>query len=1108
MPTIFKRSSGWKWVPDSDEINSADGALLRADNTIPDELGARRLRRGSETLYSRLDGAVHSMYSAQLQGNMHRITGAGNSLYVNGEKQISGLAGTGDVSFCDDSYQVFVSRGTEKKKWDGETLNNWGVTRPDSAPTLTAIDSITYAACSFDSTESPAVVVNEQAGTGPPFTPVFVANHVLPITHADYSATGALSLTPHAGTGRASVSKKFAANTDMLNFLGNVGGQTDLFDIRVWIEEPRKVDKVTVMFGMSTGEDPFLDDYYYFDFNIRNTGTVDIKDAASNSAAAYGVSNDRLLSPLTPQEITRVKSPADAGKILRAIGRFAGSRSRERADVSSASPAWGHLSVTRGQFSRVGGTPGRDWKTVRGFKVIYTAIPGSTDKIYLEDAIWTGGGNRALTGSFQVGVRFARKFLDKHGAEIYTELSPMSAISQQIVLQQQTLQVRLAAATMNSKDSQVNQVWVYLYGGFLDTFYRVAILPAAPGGGLQLEDLTDPNNLDDPGELAVMNSFAFSETTNESEETPDLLAKIYKSELEALIENEVFEPGSVGPPDNIVAIAGPWNKRIFCLTRDGWLYPSSNKNPSSFSLYQTIDLRMYGEPLWAVKTSTGVVVGMSKDIILIAGSGDQSEDNQLADLYPQPLNIANPPVDSSVSIDGNSIYYRSCDGPMVFAGASAQSIPFAGTSMLWKGYDRYGVEKLDTINGRFRFEMDDHQLYMVAPEGNNPVATITYDNTILPVINNKVVIDDRVYRFKSDAVPVANGDVYIGTTADEAWTNMVAAINDDEAGVYKVASAHPKVTAAIDLGADVVTLTAATRSRMYLFSDCPSANESVFETPSTSVWKFYGNEWTRFTYGVNTVCSLHREYDGGLIAGTYEGNVLEIETGDLDSAQKIYVEMLTPFSDGDSPLTRKDPADFQLHGQTGGSTGTVNFFTDTSDFPLTPIKTLQYSLLADGIWRASLLGVLPFQKIQVEIFGSMSALSFHGLGISYTERPQHVMVLDLNNLIPGNNADLSWINQIEVDCSSDYNLYLDVYKNGLLHCTELVPVNPGVRDVYTIGPLPRDTKGRRLGIILRTSHADGEGAIGFETYAVRVRSGTTGNVTELELGSGDGRSDQ
>lgn len=1095
MGIIFKKSSGWKWQPDSDEVNAAEDVLLRADNTIPDELGALRLRRGSRTIYSGLDGPVHSLYTAQLQGNMYRVTGALDSLYINGEKQLAGMAGVGDLAFADDAYQVFMARDTLKKKWDGETLNNWGIPAPDTAPTLSAIDAIKYTACNFDATD--LMTINEGAS----LTPVYVANY-----DASQPA-GALSLQADAAKGRASMTKKWATNEDFLNFLGNIGGQTDLFDMRIWMEDPRKVDKITIMFGMSTGTDPFLDDYYYFDFNIRNTGTVNIKDAASNQAAAYGISNAQILSPLKPQDITRVKSPSDAGKVLQALGRFAGSRSRERADTSAASPAWGHLSVTRGQFNRVGGTPGRDWKTVRGFKVVYSILPGSTEKIYVDDAIWTGGGNRALTGSFQVGFRFARRLLDKHGAEVYTELSPMSPISKTIVLQQQTLEVIIPAAQLSNKDPQVNQIWVYMYGGWLDTYYRVAVLPALPPSGMTIDDISDPNNLDDPGEWARLSSYAFTYSTNTSHETPDLRARIFKSELETLIENEVFEAGSVGPPDNIVSIAGPWNKRVFALTEEGWLYPSSQRSPSSFSLYQTLDLRQYGEPMWVVKTTQGVFVGLSKDIVMIAGSGDVAPDNLTADLYPVPLNIANPPVDRSIAHDGNMIYYRSSDGLMQFAGSTAQPLPYAGTSTLWKGFERYGIPALDIVNGRFRYAMYQHNLFVLVPEGINPQAYLYYTNTV-PQNGDKLILDTYTYRFAQTVVHV--GDVLIGADSDASWTNMTHAImgTGGTPGVdYLVNNAHPYITAAINLGNNIITFSAPNAtSKLYLFCSSPYAKVSRFETACTAVWKFYGDEWRRFTYGLNTISAIHRDYDGSLTAGTLEANVLELETGELDSNRDIYVEILTPYGDGGQPMSRKDPADLQVHAKTGGSLGTLNLYTDASEFPNQPTKTLQYATQHDGIYRLQIPDTGAFVKAQVEFLGNMSELSFHGFGVTYVPRPEHVVYLNLGTVMPEQGADVSWINQVELELISDYNVYLDIYKSGLLHSSQLITVNPGVRDVYTV-QMPRDTKGRRLHLYLRSAHADGEGFVGFETYMVRIRHAATGNVTELYVGQGDQRSD-
>jgi hypothetical protein len=118
-----------------------------------------------------------------------------------------------------------------------------------------------------------------------------------------------------------------------------------------------------------------------------------------------------------------------------------------------------------------------------------------------------------------------------------------------------------------------------------------------------------------------------------------------------------------------------------------------------------------------------------------------------------------------------------------------------------------------------------------------------------------------------------------------------------------------------------------------------------------------------------------------------------------------------------------------------------------------------------------------------------------------------VVVLNMGHVIPQDAADLAWINQVEFDLYSEVSpLYLEIYKSGQLHSTEEFPVKIGERDVYTVVP-PRDSKARRLGLILRTDGTAGEGFIGFELYAALVRHAATGNVTELRLTSGDDRSD-
>lgn len=719
MANLFRKAQGLRWTPDADATNAPEGTLLRAENTVPDETGARALRLGSVTLYTGLqEQRVHSLYTPTLQTTVFRLAGIDDQVYRDGVSFGVPFDGDGDIAFGDDAYQAFCARGQTKKKFDAEALINWGIDPPILAPLVSAITAITDEVMGFGDGDDADGTVAVNEGTG-----AFVDDYA-------GNTDGARSLVPNAGTGRASISKVFAADIDFMDVADAPGSETDLFDIRSWLEDPRKVDTVRVMFGLNTGTDPFLDDYYYFDFNINRNEQVDIKDPTTNAAAAYKISNTKRLSALSPQDITEIKTPEAAGGVLRRLGPLVGATSGARYDSQQASPAWGHFTVTRGQFKRVGGTVGRDWSTVRGFKVVYTAIPGSTEAIYLDDAIWTGGGSRSLTGTYLVGYRFARQFKDDDENEIYTELSPMSPLSDEIVLSQQSLQVTIISAALAAKDPQVDQVWVYLYGGFLDTFYRFVVSPATVSTGMTIDEITTPSgsDFDSPEKRTRLTTHGFTISPGAGAASTDLVMSLHKSELEALIENEVFTPGSVGPPDNIISIAGPLNGRMYALTSEGWLFPSSGKRPSTYSVYHAIDLRRYGTPYWSVRTQAGIYVGLSKDIIFIDGSGGETEDHVIVDLFPRPLNVANPPVDKAVATDGNSIIFRSADGLMYFSGQTLESVPPYGTSLLWRGYDRHGIFGLNIESGRFRMEVDNHNLYMLAPEGStDPTALWRYD---------------------------------------------------------------------------------------------------------------------------------------------------------------------------------------------------------------------------------------------------------------------------------------------------------------------------------------------------------------------------------------------
>jgi hypothetical protein len=1086
----------------------------------------------------------------------HRIAGVENTLYVDGVSTGVNFDGVGDFAVSDDAYQCFVARGTTNKKYDGTNVYNWGIAAPGLAPSVAAIDAISVIVAQFGNpagaetpTESntPAagagnnLVINEDDGTGA----VYVDNW-----NGD---TGyALSLNPSNTSGRATVSKKFNSDQDFYNLGGSIGSHTDLFDMRVWFQEPRNVNKLTIMFGLNTGTDPFVDDYYYFDFNIKNDGTVDMKPEDTNIVAAFDAATNSFLANLTPSEITDVRSPEAAGAIVKRLTSLRGATSTGRRDAQEASPAWGHLSVTRGQFKRVGKTSGRDWSTVRGFKVVYSITvgkTGSSNKVYLDDAIWTGGGSRSLTGDFQVGYRFARRFFDDSGNEVYTELSPMSPISDNISLAQQTLQVTIPNSALNSKDDQVDHTWIYVYGGWLDTFYRFAVTSATVSFGMTIDELTNPQgqNMNTVEERSRMASHGFTLSRQGAQSTVtasssgttvtvshtghgyttgqliyitgatngffnglhtitvtgvdaytytasgsfsgaatgtvyaydivtgvpartttgDIVVSITKSELDALLDNVPYEPGSVGPPNNIIDVAGPWNKRMFALNSEGWLYPSSSKAPSSFSLYHTIDLRQYGTPLWMSKTVGGIYVGCTKDIIRIAGSGDEQNNGLFLDLYAQPLNVANPPVDRAHSVDGNSIFYRSADGPMMFSGSSLQPIPFAGTELLWKNIDRLSQQSLETIKGRFAFEIDNHNLYMLAPEGDFVEASVSSITRTLTTAT--VTQADHGYS--------TNDQIVIrGATPTEYNGQKTITVVDVNTYTYTVGDN-------IDTPA-TGTITA------YKILD------------PTALWKYQPDfdQWTRYRYPYDLL-SLYREPDGSLLAGTCCGRIIEIEYSDSDDDAPIEVSLTTPFYDGGDPLSRKDSADLQWHGTTGGVSGTLSVRKD-GDLNPSSSYTLTASQESD-VYRTSSIDVGTFLRAGFNVSGTFSEFIMRAMNMTYTTRPQMVMALDSGWIIPPNNADLAWISEVELDCWSNADLQMKFYRDNILFDTADIAVTEGVRDMYRVNCI-RGCKGRRLRIYVVTTNSAGSGNTrGFEVYGLRVRFKGSGNLTDLPFGTTD-----
>lgn len=893
--TNLFRKMGTSWLPDADSVNAPEIALLRADNLVPDQIGGVSVRAGSAKLYSGLGRDsfydVHSLRTAELSdGNLYRLVGAGDYIGINGTIQPHQFTGTGDIAIGDDSYQFFMARGKTKKKYDGTTFREWPLAKPESAPTLAGTASITSTVALFSgsdastSDETPATAPVEGTRVfGPSPAGTFMASELTP-----------------AATSRGDLQRLWTSDQDFFNIQDYDGSLTDVFDMWVKFEDPYRVSKVTVVFGVGDSSTvPFDTDRFEFVFDINKGDPIELKDPATEGADVYNAAIRGQLSPLDPQLLGNVSTPTSVKATIDSVGSSSGPKSKTRPDPN----VWSHLSVTRGQFTRIGVSGSRGWNTVRGFKVIYEVQQGYTTKASFSSALIIGGGDRSLTGSFRCVVCAARV------TEQYTELSPPSLESSIVNLNHQIPLITIPAAMVNSQEEQIDEYWVYLFGGFLDTYYRFAVVPSTPQTGMTIDELTTPDgsNMDDADERSRITAHGM--TMQAGTGTSDIIFTIAKSELDALTEGERILPYQGGPPDNIVAIAGPWNGRIFTLTSEGYVSPSSNTSPSNFNTLYALDLTKYGNPLWMLKTASGVHVGMEKDIIFLAGSGDENVEQTTIDLYPQPLNVGNPPIDSCAVADGNSVIYRSADGLMVLSGSNLTALPTAGTSLLWRGYTRHNVSPLNIATGRFRCTIDNLMLYMLAPEGTSTSGNVIYRYQFQDQQWSRLVYD-RVGQFKS-ILKEPSGDLIAGDAAGNLWQLDTGRQDDGyDIQIHLLTPAtdggHPftrkdafDLQLHTDTGGDTGTAVLYKDGSMETISsyDFSTSGPQVFRINAADFGTFlkaqlgvYGAFNSFILQNLNLSCRLRPQHSMYLDTG----HILPTEPGDLVWLHEAEVDMISP----------------------------------------------------------------------------------------------------------------------------------------------------------------------------------------------------------------------
>lgn len=338
--------------------------------------------------------------------------------------------------------------------------------------------------------------------------------------------------------------------------------------------------------------------------------------------------------------------------------------------------AWNVLKVRRGDLFRTGYTFGKNWETVSGVRMTVKANDGAGLEAKFDNLIQQSG---PIIGEVEY------KYIYVRNDGTYLAKSAPSPVSLRYNFESEGAIVEIPAD--GSRDSQVNEIWLFRRGAGLESFYRVAVESVSGTGAVTINDT--------------------------------MYAR------DALIVNIKLEADNTTPPDDIIDIEGPYYDRLFALTATT-LYPSRRLSPDTFSSSQTILVAGADETaLWVKKALGGLYIGTTKDIYVLSGTGAELPDGTM-DFTLQPINIDNPPRSEAVAQEGNHLVYLAADGWRSFAGAG--SVPlYGGTSLLYRGKARHGVSAINTDTGRFRAAIAQGELLAITPEGGSTTySTVIY----------------------------------------------------------------------------------------------------------------------------------------------------------------------------------------------------------------------------------------------------------------------------------------------------------------------------------------------------------------------------------------------
>jgi hypothetical protein len=708
MGMIARKGFPLGWLADADAVDAPPGALLRADNMVLDEHNILSLRRGVAKVNAEAfaDTDVHSLHTQYLNGSRFRMAGATNKVYANGTALSPTFAGSGDISFGTHMGQIFMARGATKKKYDGTTVRNWGIDMTGAAPSLTSgAGGLEDEIASFNLAESPAFIYQQTDGTGPQFGAGY-----------DGDPDGALIVRAEPGSWISWVMRQNGSDTDLVN-LGSGNTSDDDTIVGIWVFFPSVFDIQSVQLVFST-DDVFSGDSFQYVW-IGQYSAVD---------------------------------PDPNGPV----------GNSERLNFTAG---WNHLTARRGDFKRVGTTPGRGWETIRSVHAIAYGVEFTTAEVWYDHLTFTGSSSSALSGEYQWLYQYGRDdgtYVTQSAESAASASGPLHGTGANVIIPSDA-----------SRDSQVNRIYLYRTGGLLDDYYLVQTYSGAIS----------------TASIALTDSL---------------------SDQDALDLGIILETGNVGPPDDIIDIEGPYYDRLFALTATH-LYPSKQLKPDMFNVGQVIRISGADEVcLWVKKAFNGLYIGTTKDIYRLDGTGAELPDDTV-EFTLTPTNIDHPPRSAAVAQEGSLLVYFAADGWRAFTGAGSQLL-VGGISKLYQFQARHGVSAVNKGTGRLRADIINGQLIAITPEGGSGEHS--------PVLHRYVFGTQRWYRhtysfeFRS-IFAEPDGAIVVGDNAgfvreldsgtDDDGDPTIAAViwtsRDDDGQPYS-----PKQAVGFSINADAGTL--------------------------------------------------------------------------------------------------------------------------------------------------------------------------------------------------------------------------------------------------------------------------------------------------------------